>query len=119
MADNVQLFATKDEQEAIIKSVEDSLSGLTPFQRKQYERTLEHLKDDKSANLQFVLVATTGNYDKGVEDQSVLFPPPEAGQPMGVTAAMCLQYPLSRGTVHIRRSYRTPYDRSSVYVAPS
>lgn len=78
------------------------MPSLSPFQKKQYERTLEHLKDDKSANLQLVLVPTTGNADKGVEDQSVLFPPPAQGQPMGITGAMCLQYPLARGTVHIK-----------------
>ena len=33
-----------------------------------------------------------------------LLPPPAPGQPMGLTGAMCLQYPLSRGTVHIKSS---------------
>ncbi len=97
-------FATEEEQSQILKSIEDSLDKVTPFQRKQYERTIEHLKDDKSANLQLVLVPATAGYEKGVEDQAYLFPPHTPGTPMAITAAMCLQYPLSRGTVHIKSS---------------
>lgn len=85
-----------------MKSVEDSLPDATPFQRKQYERTVEHLKDDKSANLQVILVCHNGNPREGAADQSKLFPPLEPGKPMSITAAMCLQYPLSRGSVHIK-----------------
>lgn len=39
-----KLFATEEEQREIIKSVEDSMDKVTPFQREQYKRTLEHLK---------------------------------------------------------------------------
>jgi choline dehydrogenase-like flavoprotein len=85
-----------------LQSVEDSLSETTPFQKKQYERTVAHLKDDKSANLQVVLVCHKGNPEDGATDQSKLFPPLEPGQPMSITAAICLQYPLSRGSVHIK-----------------
>ena len=78
------------------------MSSLTPFQRKQYERTLAHLKDDKSANLQLVMVPATADLS-GIEDQSHLFVPPASPDaPHQITAAMCLEYPLSRGTVHIK-----------------
>ena len=77
------------------------MPGLTPFQKKQYERIVEHLKDDKSANLQTVLLPASVNWAGGVEDQARLLQPPAAGSAMGVTGAMCLQYPLSRGSVHI------------------
>lgn len=103
------MFATEEEQAAIIKSIEDDLPKLTPFQKKQYERTIEHLKDDKSANLQLVLVCAQAGWEKGVEDQSQIFPPPPPGQGMGIMAAMCLQYPLSRGTVHIKSSDPTEH----------
>lgn len=39
-----KLFASDDEQKDVIKAVEDSMDKVTPFQKKQYERTLEHLK---------------------------------------------------------------------------
>lgn len=99
-----KLFATEDEQAEIVKSIEDSLPKLSPYQRKQYEQTLQQLKADNSANLQVVFVASTAGWQKGVEDQSQIFPPSEPGKPMGITAALCLQYPLSRGTVHIKSS---------------
>ena len=82
---------------------------MTPFQKKQYERIIEHLKDDKSANLQLVLVPAQAGWKEGVEDQSKIFPPPPPGQGMGITAAMCLQYPVSRGTVHIKSSDPTEH----------
>ena len=85
------------------------MAGLTSFQKKQYERIKEHLKDDKSANLQLVVIAAMANWDEGVQDQSKLFPPPAPDQAMGVLAAMCLQYPLSRGTVHIKSSDPTEH----------
>lgn len=44
-----------------------------------------------------------------MEDQSQIFPPPPEGQGMGIMAAMCLQYPVSRGTVHIKSSDPTEH----------
>lgn len=85
------------------------MPNLTPFQRKQYERTAEHLNDDKSANLQLVLVCHGAGYDEGIQDQSKLWPPVEPGNPMSITAAMCLQYPLSRGSVHIKSADPTQH----------
>ncbi|KAK4616901.1 Dehydrogenase citC [Fulvia fulva] len=108
-----KMFATQEEQDRIVKSIESDLPNLTPYQRKQHERTLAHLKDNKSANLQLVLVPSHFGMEKGVEDQSVVFPPPDNPEdPGGVSAAMCLQYPLSRGTVHIKTS--NPNDHPAV-----
>jgi choline dehydrogenase-like flavoprotein len=95
-----------------LKSVEDSLPVISPFQRKQYERTIEHLKDDKSANLQIILVCHGANTDEGAQDQSKLFPPLELGKPMSITATTSLQYPLSRGSVHIKSS--NVYDQPDI-----
>ncbi|OQO10227.1 hypothetical protein B0A48_04584 [Cryoendolithus antarcticus] len=106
-----KLFATPDEQAEIVSSIEKGLPSLSPFQRKQYERTLDHLKSDKSANLQFVLVAHSANWDGGVEDQSKLFQPPAPGKGFGVLGAICLEYPLSRGSVHIKSSDPTEHPR--------
>ena len=87
----------------MVKSVEESMADLTPFQRKQYECTLAHLKDDKSANIQMAMMPIGVDYEgPGLEDQSKLFPPPTPEQGMRVTAASCVAYPLSRGTIHIK-----------------
>lgn len=71
-----KLFATEAEQAEVIKSIETSMPSLTPFQRKQYECTLAHLKDDKSANVQSQMVAAGPNFESGTEDQSKLLQPP-------------------------------------------
>jgi choline dehydrogenase-like flavoprotein len=62
---------------------------------------VEHLKNDESANIQVVLICHNIGQE-GYADQSNLFPPLEPGKPMSITAAICLQYPLSRGSVHIK-----------------
>jgi len=108
-----KLFATPEEQERVIKSVEKDLPNLRPYQRAQYERTIEHLKDDKSANLQLVLVPSHFGMEGGIQDQSKVFPAPEDPEaPHAISAAMCLQYPLSRGSVHIKTS--DPNDHPAV-----
>lgn len=88
----------------MVKNIEAELPSLTPYQRKQYERTLEHLKDDKSANLQIVLIPSHFGLAEGIEDQRKVFPPPAdpINDPAAISAALCLQYPLSRGSVHIK-----------------
>ncbi|KAK4561051.1 hypothetical protein LTR86_005006 [Recurvomyces mirabilis] len=98
-----KLFASADEQQEIVRLVEDSMSSLTPFQRKQYECTLQHLKADNSANLQFVAVPGTGDFEHSVGDQSRIFVPPASPEALHQAAAVCcLQYPLSRGSIHVK-----------------
>lgn len=108
-----KLFASEEEQSRIIKSIEDELDNATPYQCKQFKRIIEHLKSDISANLQLVLVPSTFGGAEGVEDQSKLFPPPAAGSNPGISAAICLQYPVSRGSVHIKSAGTTKLTCSS------
>ncbi|KAK4963641.1 hypothetical protein LTR10_001270 [Elasticomyces elasticus] len=100
-----KLFASIPEQDEIIRSIEASLPALTPFQRKQYERIMDHLKDDRSANLQLIVIPrtiTSDFYNTG-EDQSKFFLPPlRPDAPQQVATVVGLQYPLSRGSIHIR-----------------
>ncbi|KAF2168878.1 GMC oxidoreductase [Zasmidium cellare ATCC 36951] len=108
-----KLFATQEEQDRVVKSIEADLPNLSPYQRKQYERTLAHLKDDKSANLQVVLIPSRFGMEAGIEDQSGVFPPPStADYTPAISGAMCLQYPLSRGSVHIKTS--NPEDHPTI-----
>lgn len=100
-----KMFATPDEQDKVIKSIERDLAKVTPFQRKQYECIIEHLKDDKSANLQLALIPSSFGGAQGIEDQSKIFPPPSGPDaPHGIMLGVCTQYPLSRGSVHITNS---------------
>lgn len=51
-----------------------------------------------------VLVNATPGYEKGVYDQSVLFPPVDPTKGQATSFAVCLQYPVSRGSIHIKSS---------------
>jgi choline dehydrogenase-like flavoprotein len=96
-------FMEEGELDEIVQSIENTKGG-SEFAVRQRKQIIEHIKSDKSANLQFVLVPVTPNTD-GVKDQSVLFAPPaDVRQPDGVTLAICLEYPVARGYVHIKSS---------------
>ena len=100
----------------IIKSIE-STKPATAYQKKRWDQVITHIKNPKSANLQFVFVAATGDLDKGVRDQSKLFPPADPSAPNGATFAVCLQYPVARGYVHIKSSDpTTPPDINPNYM---
>lgn len=100
------LVATPEELKETIQSIRDTQSKSTSkFEREQLDQIIAHLENDKSANLQLVIIPATGNFHGGVTNQAVLFPPPsDPNKPYGVTFAMCLQYPVSRGSIHIQSS---------------
>ncbi|OAP60258.1 hypothetical protein AYL99_05260 [Fonsecaea erecta] len=97
------LFLEEGELDQVIQSIE-SAKAKTPFQRKQWNQVISHLKSNKSANLQLVFIAATANLDAGSGDQSQLFAPPAEGAKDGITLAVCLQYPVARGHIHIKSS---------------
>lgn len=98
-----QRFATQEKQDSIIESIENSMSQVTPYQQKQYARIIEHLKADDSANLQMIMVGARVGFEKGTSDQSKLFLAPETSESLHqITSIVCLQYPVSRGSVHIK-----------------
>ncbi|KIW91543.1 uncharacterized protein Z519_07509 [Cladophialophora bantiana CBS 173.52] len=95
------MFLEEGELNEIVKSIE-SAKAKTPFQRKQWDQVISHVKSNKSANLQLVFIAATGDMVEGVSDQAKLFAPPAEGARDGITLAVCLQYPFSRGHIHIK-----------------
>lgn len=98
------LFASDAELKETIRSIQDT-PNQTSFFRQQAQQIIAHLENPHSANLQFVMVAATLNWKDGVENQAKIFPPPaEPSQPNGMTLVVCLEYPVSRGSVHITSS---------------
>ncbi|EPS31787.1 hypothetical protein PDE_06745 [Penicillium oxalicum 114-2] len=93
---------SQSELEAAIQSIRE-VKPTSDFHQRQLQQVIKHLESDKSANIQMVLVPATGNVD-GIEHQKVIFPPASPEHPAGVTFAMCLQYPVARGYVHIDSS---------------
>ena len=94
-------FASGQELKATIDSIENTKSQ-TDFARRQRETVVAHLKDENSANLQLLLVCATCGIEGSQEDQSKLFPPVGPTDPNSITIACGLQYPVARGSVHIR-----------------
>lgn len=101
----VSMFLEDGELEEIVQSIEASKPAATAFQKKQWDQVIAHIKNPHSASLQFVLVGVTGDIEAGISDQSKLWPPPATpDQPHGISLAVCMQYPVARGTVHITSS---------------
>lgn len=76
----------------------------TPFQQRQLEQVVSHLRSSSSANLQFILFQGSMNIDEVIQDQGKFAKPGSPTDPDGFTIVTCLQYPSSRGTVHITSS---------------
>ncbi|KAK5213080.1 hypothetical protein LTR41_002028 [Exophiala xenobiotica] len=104
-------FMEEGELDEIIEAIENT-EGATDFHRRQYKQVIEHLKSGESANLQFIFVPATPN-PEGIEEQSKLWPAPaDPYGPNGVTLAICIQYPVGRGHVHIKSS--DPYEHPEI-----
>jgi choline dehydrogenase-like flavoprotein len=93
---------SEEELEKVIQSIRE-VKPTSAFHEKQLSQIIAHLQSDTSANIQMVLVPATANMD-GISDQSKIFPPRSADKPPGVSFALCLQYPVARGYVHISSS---------------
>ena len=74
------------------------------FHKRQLEQVVKELKDPNSANIQLIVLPGGFNFDEGVGDQSKIFGNIPPGQHDNVSIAVCLQYPASRGSVHITSS---------------
>jgi len=97
---------SEEELEKVIQSIRDT-KPTSAFHEKQLAQTIAHLQSDHSANIQLVLIPATAD-GTGIQHQSHLFPPRAADKPAGVTFALCLQYPVARGYVHIESSGTYP-----------
>ncbi|KEF59691.1 uncharacterized protein A1O9_04537 [Exophiala aquamarina CBS 119918] len=98
----VSMFLEEGELEEIVQSIE-STKPASDFQKKQWDQVIAHLRSPKSANLQLVFIGVTGDFENGTADQSKLWPAPASpDQPNGITFAICMQYPVARGTIHIK-----------------
>jgi choline dehydrogenase-like flavoprotein len=93
-------LASEEELKSVIQSIRD-IKPTSEFHKQQLQQIIDHLESDKSANLQLVVVSATPNLETGVQHQAVLFPPRPADKPAGLLIAMCLQYPVARGYIHI------------------
>jgi choline dehydrogenase-like flavoprotein len=95
--------AKKILSEAELAEVVQSIRDVKPtsaFHEKQLAQIIAHIESDHSANMQLVTVPATMD-PQGVEHQGQIISPPSADKPAGLTLALCLQYPVARGSIHI------------------
>jgi choline dehydrogenase-like flavoprotein len=98
----VKSVLSEEEFEGVLKSIRE-IKPTSAFHEKQLKQILTHLESDHSANLQMVLIPATMDPD-GIEHQSKLLAPRAADKPSNFTFALCLQYPVARGSIHIESS---------------
>ncbi|CAG8230118.1 unnamed protein product [Penicillium nalgiovense] len=91
----------------IIQSIRD-IKPNSAFHAKQLEQTIANLEDDHSANMQLVTVSGSMNPD-AIGHQGNIILPRSADQAAGLTLAACLQYPVSRGSIHIESADPTKH----------
>jgi choline dehydrogenase-like flavoprotein len=83
----------------IVQSIRD-IKPTSAFHAKQLAQTIAHLESDHSANMQ--LVTVTASMDpQAISHQAKIIEPRSADQLAGLTLALCIQYPVARGTIHI------------------
>lgn len=95
----VKSILSDPELAEIVQSIRD-IKPSSAFHEKQLQQVIAHLESETSANLQVVFLPCSV-HENGVEHQRGLFAPPPVGEPVCVSAAPCLQYPVSRGSIHI------------------
>ena len=101
-------FASAEELSTTISKIE-SVDTQTAFAKRQRDTVIHHLKDENSANLQLLVLPATIGFKNGQEDQKALFAPIPDGAENGITLAGCIQYPVSRGSTHIKSSDPTDH----------
>lgn len=94
-----------EELEAVVKSIRDTQSQLPKesLEFKQYEQIIANLQSEKSATLRIQVLPATANASKeALTNNALIFPPPsDPNANDGLTIALSLEYPVSRGWVHI------------------
>ncbi|KAH0361200.1 alcohol oxidase, partial [Aureobasidium melanogenum] len=97
---------SSSELEETVKSIREiqNASDTTPFYRQQLDQVIAHLESDKSANLQYILIPAGADYTaEGLRTQKV-WPPPDNTRNHRMVLGPALQYPVSRGSCHIKNA---------------
>ncbi|KAL2403043.1 Dehydrogenase citC [Exophiala dermatitidis] len=95
-------LVSPEELEATIREIEAKSLAKTDFEKAQEKVIVDQLRDLTFANLQTFCIPCRLDVAKG-SDQTQFFGAPPTGKQQ-VSLLMCLEHPLSRGTVHITTS---------------
>ncbi|KAF2487264.1 aryl-alcohol dehydrogenase [Neohortaea acidophila] len=99
----------KEQLEKTIKEIRANSHAKTDFEKRQEDLIVRQLSDDTFANIQTFCIPAQLDLSAG-ESQVKFFSPPPEGKTR-VALLVCLEHPLSRGTVHITSSDPTAHPR--------
>ncbi|OAL31624.1 hypothetical protein AYO20_08167 [Fonsecaea nubica] len=95
-------LVTPDELDATIKEIKEKSLAKTDFEKAQEKVIVDQLRDPTFANLQTFCIPCRLDVAKGSDQTQFFGKPPNGKQQLSLL--MCLEHPLSRGTVHIKSS---------------
>ena len=97
-------IVSSDELENTIKTIREiqDAPDTTPFYKYQLDLVIAHLESDKSANLQYIMIPAGANLtEEGLRTQN-MWHPPDNTRAHRMALGPALQYPVSRGSCHIK-----------------
>lgn len=99
-------YATLVDENTLAKTCETILQHEkhTAAEEKRSDQIVRKLQDPGSASVQFAIFPATLNLEKAAENQRLLLEPVSNTGRDGVTMVTMVQYPASRGNVHITTS---------------
>lgn len=89
----------KDGVEATIKEIQERSLAASAFEKAQEKVIVDQLRNDTFANLQTFVIGCRLDVGKG-SDQTQFFSAPPSGVQQ-ISLLVCLEHPLSRGSVHV------------------
>ena len=92
--------STPEKLEATIQQAIKESQASTPFEKAQEKLVLDQLRDPDFADLQTFCFGCRLDVGKGHDQEQFFGPSPEGKHQ--VSLLMCLEHPLSRGSVHIK-----------------
>jgi len=91
------------ELQGVIQSIGD-IEPVTEFHAKQLEQVIANLEDEKSSNVQIVLVPAMMNPEGDPKHHGKLFTELANPEKSGITAVVGIQNPVARGYIHVQSS---------------
>lgn len=95
-------LVSPEQLEETIKEIKQNSLAKTDFEKAQEKVIVDQLRDPTFANLQTFCIMCRLDVGKGSDQTQFFSAPPEGVEQ--VSLLMCLEHPLSRGTVHITSS---------------
>lgn len=93
-------IVSPEELEKTIAQIEKTSLAKTPFEKAQEKVIIDQLRDPTFANLQSFVIGCRLDVAKGSDQTQFFGKPPDGVQQ--ISLLICLEHPLSRGTVHIQ-----------------